>query len=259
MIALFLGCTFEAGQGFGRLDAVAFSAAYQPGEARDLGGGLTLTNLGYQVRLDLFQIEGATVELLAISGGGSTTFDPANPPEGYTLCHSGECHSDAGAIVEYADVEADLAGGESAFSAVVNLAVDGSIDLLAGVDVALVNPEPTLGTADISKLVVSVGTASLSGAIVAEDGGETPFSATMPLDADLGISLDLPLDRDHDPVIVLEVGLFPAGDLFDDLDFTALAVDGSVVINGAESAGGETLLAALLAIEPAPTVTRFPQ
>ncbi|MNS53348.1 hypothetical protein D3C72_861010 [compost metagenome] len=35
---------------------------------------------------------------------GSATFDPANPPPGYSLCHGGHCHRDDGALVDYADI-----------------------------------------------------------------------------------------------------------------------------------------------------------
>ena len=49
------------------------------------------------------------------SAGDGSSFDPASPPPGYTLCHNGHCHSESGELVPYDDVRAELAssGGET--------------------------------------------------------------------------------------------------------------------------------------------------
>ncbi|MEW5848920.1 MAG: hypothetical protein AB2A00_08900 [Myxococcota bacterium] len=51
-------------------------------------------------------LPGATVSTAATSGEGSSTFDPANPPPGCTLCHGGHCHC-GDRLVPYEE----LAGG----------------------------------------------------------------------------------------------------------------------------------------------------
>jgi hypothetical protein len=47
------------------------------------------------------------------------SFDPANPPPGYTLCHNGHCHAADGRLVDYADIAAELAGGATSGPALV--------------------------------------------------------------------------------------------------------------------------------------------
>jgi len=65
-------------------------------------------------------------------------FDPADPPEGYSLCHNGHCHADSGELVDYEDISAELAGGQTSAGGVVQ-AIDSEVGLDTGdvVDVPL--------------------------------------------------------------------------------------------------------------------------
>src|SRR5688572_4227131 len=135
-----LACTFEDGHGFSTVDRASLEARLEPGVARDLGNHTVLTDVGYQVHLDSATLEVDEVALEELVGGGAsggTSFDPANPPPGYSLCHGGHCHADDGRLVEYAEIEAELAGGGARFSPVVTLPVDRGLDWLDGDAIAL--------------------------------------------------------------------------------------------------------------------------
>ena len=93
---LLLGCAFGPGHGFGEIAAADLAVAFEPGEARDLGDGWVLANTGDRFTLDTLVFTVESLDLLALEGGGSATFDPANPPAGYSLCHGGHCHADDG-------------------------------------------------------------------------------------------------------------------------------------------------------------------
>ena len=58
---------------------------------------------------------------VVLAAQGAAGFDPANPPEGYSLCHNGHCHSDSGALVDYEDIALEMAGGSGGARVVVGL------------------------------------------------------------------------------------------------------------------------------------------
>ena len=254
---LSLGCAIGPGHGFGELSPVALSAALTPGAARDLGGAV-LTDQGYAVALDAFTWEVGALHLMELQGGGGSggTFDPANPPEGYGLCHGGHCHRDDGALVSYADIQAEMSGGAATFAPVVSLSPPSTLDMLAGEKATLTPDDPTLSDVSISKLRLASVSVAMSGVVTREDDGfEAAFDLSLPLSADLDAGLELPLGRGEEPVISLSVSLAPDGTLWDELDFAALAVDGTIPAD-AESDLALTLGPRLLAIEPLPTLTR---
>lgn len=257
-LVLFAACTFAPGHGFGSLDAATLDAAWVPGEGRDLGGHTVLTDLGYEVHLDAFTLGLSEARLLELSGGGTSTFDPAHPPEGYGLCHGGHCHRDDGALIDYADIEAELAGAGASFVAVATLPVDADVDLLAGVTLALPTPDADLPAADVSKVEVGVAGFALAGTVSDRDGWTAPFTAAIPTGGTLSAGLDVPLDREHDPAISLALAVEPGGTLFDGLDFRLLSEEDGVVIDAPTDPGADLLLAAILAVEPTSLVTRSP-
>lgn len=259
MVFVLLGCTLDAGRGFGELTQVTLDADLEPGEARDLGDGAILTNLAYEVTPTVATLGLGTVSLLELQGGaGGDSFDPADPPEGYGLCHGGHCHRDDGALVDYADVEAELAGGGASFAAVATIPIGQEVDLLGGASLELVPTDPTLPAADVSKLTLGVGTLHIEALVSDGIDGGWPLTVDLALDGDLAVGFDLALDRDHDPVVQLALALQPGGTLLDDLDFAALAVEGAVHIADDADPGAETLAAACLAVEPTFTVDRQP-
>ena len=77
------GCARGPGHGFGEIAGVTLDVLYAPDIARDLGDGWALTDQGYRVHLDRFEVDTSELLLEQNPGaGGDTSFDPANPLHG---------------------------------------------------------------------------------------------------------------------------------------------------------------------------------
>ncbi len=109
LLASLSGCALEPGDPWGLvLPELEVGLVLPAGRVDD--AGRIRTSDDYRVTLDRVRIEVDTLELVA-GERGVLSFDPASPPPGYTLCHNGHCHAEDGRLVDYADVEAELAGG----------------------------------------------------------------------------------------------------------------------------------------------------
>jgi len=238
-VVLFLilpaACTFERGQHFATLTP-SLVAAYQVPLDRQQGEGWQKLSNEY-----LIQITAATAELGPIAivaagvgaGASGTSFDPANPPAGYSLCHNGHCHSAEGRLVSYEEIEASLGAGGGRPQAVVTLSPPPVVNLLLPSAVALAcAPGCGLGRTTLVRAELPLRGLRLEG--VVRDGLPAPrfpgaqvFSLTLgsgdagaplpPLDAEL----DVPIDRDHDPDVHLDLALALGPALFDGVDFAA--------------------------------------
>ena len=125
---LLAGCTFEAGGPFATLSA-SLRAGYVVPADRDAGDGWQRLSSDYQVRVTTVRLQLDDIQLLA-AGEGAASFDPSNPPAGYSLCHNGHCHSSDGRLVPYADIEAELAGASGGQTTpAVSLVVGEALDL----------------------------------------------------------------------------------------------------------------------------------
>jgi hypothetical protein len=220
------GCAFGDGGHFAELSARLEAELDRPAD-RDAGGGFQTLASEFEVELTRFELELVEVQLL--DTGGALSFDPANPPPGYSLCHNGHCHADDGRLVSYEDIAAELAqGGGSA--PVVVLPV-GLLDLLAGESRALAcEPECGLPRADIGVALAPIAAIAMAG--VVRDGRDPAriaetiweFEAT-PAEGEarsLDARLDLPADREHAPDVELTVSLAPTVGVLDAVDFAAL-------------------------------------
>lgn len=106
------GCGLDDGNPWG-LVSVEVGAAFEAGASRLDETGRVKTANDYRIVIDAFEVELGGADLLGQSDGASA-FDPAAPPEGYSLCHNGHCHADDGRLVSYEDIAAELAGGGGA-------------------------------------------------------------------------------------------------------------------------------------------------
>lgn len=217
------GCASGPGHGFGEIAGVTLDARYAPGVARDLGDGWALTDQGYRVRFDGLEVEGGGLQLEQLPGAGAnTSFDPANPPEGFTLCHGGHCHAEDGSLWTYEEIEAELAGGEGAWTPSVAFGLDRALDLLAGEVLVWSECDPSciLPAANIQRVSLPLSVLHLEATIWDDAAGTTEWSLV--LQADISGSwagtLDLPLDRDHDPLVTLDLTANVDGLLLDGLD-----------------------------------------
>ena len=108
--AMAASCAFNDGSGWG-VAAVDFSSSFET-DGRDVEPGVFRTAKNLQIQLSDLDVEYADVTL-GMSSESVGEFDPANPPEGFSNCHNGHCHADAGGIVEFADIPL---GGDAAFT-----------------------------------------------------------------------------------------------------------------------------------------------
>lgn len=228
MIALQLaGCALTAGAPWVELAGGTFAARFEPG-ARAVGDGEVVTDTAARFRLDVFEIEVTAVDLEELQGAGGVEFDPANPPEGYSLCHGGHCHAADGALVDYSEIVAELAGGRASLVTVAGWPVDDPIDLRAGAVRPLGQPEgAALPQVTLTRAVVRVAGGRIAGELRPDGGEAAPFDLTLgPLDvsADLGFEVGL----DAPPRVRLEADWPIDGTLFDGLDVATLAGDGTL-------------------------------
>lgn len=245
-------CTFGPGGAFGVLGDATIEAGFVPGAARDLGDGWFLTDEGYEVRTDTLAVEVGNVRLLSLGGSGPTSFDPSSPPPGYTLCHGGHCHAEDGRLVDYADVEAELAGGgAAAFTTLATLPVGARLDLLAGERVAIeADGGPDLPRAEVSKVEVDVVRVSLDAEATGGSlgGGSVRLIADLALSAVVGAGAEATIDEDHPGTLVLAARYEVDGTFLDGLDLAALDDgDGEVTFYALDDPGAEPLAANLLA------------
>jgi hypothetical protein len=225
------GCAFEPGGWFATVSP-SLNAGYLTRADREAGGGWQKLNTDYQVSVRRASMRLGEIGLLATSGGGGpTTFDPAHPPPGYSLCHNGHCHSSDGRLVSYAEIQAQLGGGAGGgLQPVITLAAPDALDLLAAAERPLTcEPSCNLDRTRIVRVRAPVQVLALEGKV--RDGrtpprlAETPFRweiadpARAPL---LETELDLSADRDHPPAVTLRLDLALGAALLDDVDFAAL-------------------------------------
>lgn len=264
-LVLLTGCAWEPGEGFAVIEPTV-RASYEPLPSRDAGDGFQRLASDFQVRVSTASLQLANIQLLGSSGGGGpTTFDPANPPAGYSNCHGGHCHRDDGAIVDYEDIQAELGGGVTT-TTLATLPVGSSVNLLAPETRALTcEPDCELPRTTVIRGRWNVEGLSLEGAV--RDSrqpprfiGERPFRFVHSQPAlELNTELDVPSDRENKPRVKLDLTLDVTAAVFDAVDWSAATVggDGVVDLNAPENESARAaLLDALAELHPEAEVTR---
>lgn len=270
-LLLLAGCAFEPGEGFAVLEPTV-RAAYTPQPSRDAGEGYQRLSSDYQVRVDAASLGLARIDLLGRTGSaGPTSFDPANPPPGYTICHNGHCDREDGALVPYEEVEAELSGGAAAATTVATLPV-GDVNLLAPMTRTVgCEPDCELPQTTVSNGRWTVSALRLMGAVrdsrmPPRFAGERPFLLELATTGDKGEpvvtfagALDVPSDREHEPRVGLDLTLDVTPAVFDALDWAATEADqnGVVDLNDPKNEAARTaLIERLAALQPEAKVTR---
>ena len=98
------GCTFTDGEPWAEVDGRAAARPIDEPDSGVMPEGVTIDRA--KLRVEMF-LESVT----RTAGGSGGSFDPANPPKGYTLCHTGHCHSEDGELIPYEEVKAEMAAG----------------------------------------------------------------------------------------------------------------------------------------------------
>lgn len=147
------GCAMGDGDPFATVKPTLAAEIHFHEEDMTQDGWLALEEGG------LLKVEQATltvseVRVLASSADSSVTaFDPAHPPEGYTLCHGGHCHATDGSVKSYAEIEAELLGGNaSALSTALTLSAADPLNLLDEEAVALTCPDDERGACALDEV-----------------------------------------------------------------------------------------------------------
>ncbi len=224
------GCTFEDGQPWGE---VVFQL--QPRFDRDGRGDDRLqTSKDYDVALSTLKLGLTTIDLNIAGEEGVLSFDPANPPDGYSLCHNGHCHAADGKLVSYADIDAELAlgGGKE----VLVGAVDATIDFLNPAQIAVDCGSCEVGRGTLSAVTVRVDHIRIEGTAF-----DRRLAPRIPEEG-LPFSVDIPVLVETSQILVGEreigrnapVGILVPGDiivharLLDQIDFASL--DGAQIV-----------------------------
>jgi hypothetical protein len=249
-LLLSTGCALDAGESFAVLQP-SLRAAYTSPTSRDVGGDYQRLPSEFEVRLTTARMHLERIALLGSAGDRApATFDPANPPPGYTVCHNGHCDREDGSEATYEEVEAELAGGGGAASTVATLPV-GEVDLLDPETLALeCQPDCELPSTNVISGRWTVTALQLEGTVrdslaTPRFAGERAFRLELTPSEDhdghdheepvavLTGGLDIPSDRAHAPRVVLDLALEMNSEIFDPLDWAAATTepDGTVDLN----------------------------
>ena len=223
------GCLGD-GLPWGELNA-SVTASFAPSPGRLDAQGRLKTAGNYVVALDDVAV-GFDALSVVLAAQGAAGFDPANPPEGYSLCHNGHCHSDSGALVDYEDIALEMAGGSGGMRVVVGLDTQPQILSAVASPVAPTPCEPSpceVPLGELAGIELNISSIRLRGTVFDTLSGD---ARRLPEEG-YAVDLDLPLTT----VLTAEiqgsigpgapVGLnlavdfqFPAA-LLDDIDFGA--------------------------------------
>ena len=241
------GCAWGEGTGFATLEETRITAQIEreegsPTDQFTTDGGAVVQLESAELYLEdvLLEQENADPD--------AAHFDPAHPPEGYSLCHAGHCHSDDGRLVPYEEIEQEQATGGTAYATVVSIPVHSRIDLLGGgtLRVREASPSRELPRAELQRLTVHAGSLHVRGSVRMLEGGERlPLVVDLEAHTPMQVAVHAHVDRDTPAGVRAAVAVLVPGTLFDGVDFARLAEAGSVTLSDPESPHAEPLLRAL--------------
>jgi len=233
-------CTFQPGVAFGTLASATLAAGFEPAASRLDAEGRIKTDGGYRIRVTSLTLVPRQLDFQSTSGKAATggSFDPANPPEGYSNCHGGHCHRDDGALVDYADIEAELSGGTVTTRTALSLPVETPFDLLAGTataSLAASKPGYHLDRGTWNKASLQVASLSASGTV--EDpstfnrlGGQTRSWSFTLTPAAFTKAIAVTIDRDRAERLDVAAHLAVTEKLWDAIDFQTLAATAGAIV-----------------------------
>ncbi len=108
-----LGCDLGPGEGFTTAEISAEVRWDMSG--RLLDNGRLKTSKNYEIEVRRFDVNFGNVELETSARIAGDSFDPANPPEGYTLCHNGHCHNENDELIAYEPERPDVSSFRERF------------------------------------------------------------------------------------------------------------------------------------------------
>jgi hypothetical protein len=274
---LAVGCAWGPGTGFASLERVAVTTTLPVPATRLDEAGRLKTDNGYRVALgDKVRVYLKDFSLQAPGapgGSGGGTFDPANPPPGYSLCHGGHCHRADGALIDYADIQAELAGGgATAPRTVVRLTPFAQVAFVAPNGEGLVDsfncaPGCALDQGELSRAPLALAKFEAYGTVEAGPGltplGAAPVSWVVELPAEsltYQADLDATVSRTSPARLALFGRLALSERLFDGIEWERLASaqPGASLRLDQDAKTRETLLANLARAQWTAELKRYP-
>ena len=227
LLPVLSGCLGD-GLPWGQLEA-SMTASFAPSSGR-------LDDQGRLKTADNYVVDNLKVSLgfdafsLVLAAQGAAGFDPANPPEGYSLCHNGHCHSDSGALVDYEDIALEMAGGSGGARVVVGLDTEPRqlTDTAAAVAITPCDPSPCeVPLGELAGLEINIASISISGTAYDTLTGDAArltdegysFDVAVPLTTALTAEIEGSIGPGQPVGLNLAIDFeFPPA-VFDDIDF----------------------------------------
>ncbi|MBO9538994.1 hypothetical protein J7643_00195 [bacterium] len=245
------GCAWQDGAGFGTLHPVALSAAFSPSAGRLDAQGWLKTDNNMRVKLEALTLQVRALSFsttTAASAGTGGTFDPANPPSGYSLCHNGHCHRSDGALVDYAEIQAEMNGGKAGETTVLSLPGAGATGLLAGtvaLPLGAATPSAMLAKGTWTKAILDIAQLEATGSVQdptpeARLGGQPRTFAFKLVPSPLSKRLTVEIDRSQPDAVKIQGALALSEKLLDQLDWKRLAaLPGSIDLSADATASAQ--------------------
>jgi len=274
------GCTLEDGTGFGRLSARLWSRfeGLDAAAGRLTGDGWYRTSNSFELKLssltlkvEELRVRGAGAAASSSAAAGDCSLDPADPPAGCTLCHSGHCHCD-GALKSYAELEADLCGASAgaATATLASLPVPATQDLRGDgtrADLSACRPSCELDAGQVDEVQIVLDRLALKARLRDRSAADRLQGAELSLALDLDLAgavlsqaLSDPelIDRDHPYLLDLTLVLPLTAKAFDGVDWHQLQRSGNTIAvdSATNRSAGETITTNLGATTIKLTVTR---
>lgn len=239
------GCAFGDGQPWGRA-AFELTVEIDTPDGRVDDSGRLVTANDYAVAIERIDVSTRTFEV-RMTGDEATGFDPADPPPGYSLCHNGHCHSDSGALVDYADIAAELSGGSEA-------PPDLSVAAAATVTVNIGEPAPLpidpcatgevsdcdLPRGELGTLSLLLGEVRVVGRVEDRRSGDRArlvepidFEVVIPAGTVAEADLAGQIDTGRSINVTLASALVLPAALFDEVDWASMTTEATVAAIGA--------------------------
>lgn len=229
MVLMLVAC--GDGNPWGVVDPTFASAPFEISPERQTDTGALRTARSYGVQLTSLTITYDAMTAERVSEVVDLSFDPANPPPGYSLCHNGHCHADSGALVDYADIERELSGVDAEAPPAFILPITRAVDVLT--ESGVMSDLPCQGC-DLTEpgvlTSVRVNASALSfEAIVTDESVQGRLSpsgvlitATVPIALVLASPTHVFFDNQHKLGARIDATATLPQTLFDDVDWSAL-------------------------------------
>lgn len=233
------GCTFDDGEPWGEAHT-SLAVRFDVPESRRTPDGALKTANDYALTISALDLSLGSLSLgFSEDADAPAGFDPAAPPEGYSLCHNGHCHGPGGKLFSYAEVAAVAGGGGAGGPGADAIVAD--VDTPDGVPL-------TAETRDVplSGCPCDVPRGRLTGAAVSVSGlrvratvrdlratprlasPETAVDVFIPLDTTLQAPLGARIDRGEPVTVAVDALLVVTPHILDALDFAQPAISAEV-------------------------------